>query len=602
MSSNPNKLIKFWQELKRRRVVHVIVVYASAGFVIIELVNNVYETLNLSERTPALILIILAIGFPLAILFSWIFDVTPQGVQKTKPLEEMQKGETTTVSSPWRIATYISVVIIIGLLAFNIFGGRNRFTIDESLAKSIAVLPFQNFSEDADQDFMCLGLTDEIINHLFKLESFAKVASLTSVLTYRGSDKRSTEIGEELGVSYILEGTYKKIGEDLRVSAQLIEATSDKHIWQQDYNRPYAQIMSLQSEIALQISDQINAFVTDDEKKRIQKMPTANLTAYEFYLRGIETYNFHYDFTKAIELFEKAIEHDSTFALAYSYLAQCYQFIYRYSYSSLALYEEAHSKARDAALKAYELDPNLGEALAVYGLILAEDWEIYAAEEFFKRSIELSPGSPEVNSSYAQYLRWLGRYNESIEIGKKLIELDPKNPMNYGWLSNYYIHAGQYEIAIRYINEASKLNLNRNFVQVYLAVNYTFMEDYDKAIEYVDSVMSNISLPGEFIFLGIIGWIYAKAGYRETAQQQIEYLSELSEEQFVDPIIMAFAYTGLEEYENAFSSISKAYELHTGQMIYLRSYADFILKDISSDPRYGELLRKIGFELIDNGK
>ena len=595
----PNKLSQFWQELKRRRVIHVIIVYATAAFAILEAADIIFPRLNFPDRAVTFVMILLAIGFPIALILSWIFDVTPDGIEKTKPSKEVSKEDKTATPNSWKIATYVSVVIIAGLLAYNILGASNRVKIDESLAKSIAVLPFQNFSEDADQDFMCLGLTDEIINYLFKLKSFNKVASLTSVLTYQGGDKRSTEIGEELGVSYILEGTYKKIGEDLRVSAQLIEANSDRHIWQQDYNRPYTQIMSLQSEIALQITDQINAFITEEEKERIQKIHTANLTAYEFYRHGIAIYNLHSDFTKAIEFFEKAIESDSTFALAYTYMAQCYQFIARYSFSSLALYEEAYSKARAAALKANELDPNLGEALAVYGLIMAEDWEIYAAEELFIRAIELSPGSPEVYSSYAQYLRWLGRYDESIEIGKRLIELEPKNPMNYAWLSNYYAFSGQYEKSIRYIEEASKLNFSSNFIHLYLAANYTLMNDYNKAIIYVDSVMSNLSLPRDFVYLGAIGWIYASAGYDESAQQQIEYLLELSNEQFVEPVYLSFAYAGLGEYENAFSCIYEAYELHTGHMIYLRAYADFFLKDISADPRYNEILRKMGFVITD---
>ena len=128
------------------------------------------------------------------------------------------------------------------------------------------------------------------------------------------------------------------------------------------------------------------------------------------------------------------------------------------------------------------------------------------------------------------------------------------------------------------------------------------MEDYSKAIVYVDSVISNITLPRDFQYLGAIGWVYAKAGYNESAQQQIEYLLELSNEQFVEPVYLLFAYSGLGEYENAFSCIHKAYELHTGHMIYLRAYVDLFLKDISSDPRYDEILEKMGFESIANGK
>ena len=154
MPDNPNKLSQFWQELKRRRVIHVIIVYATAAFVIIELVNNVTEPLKLPEWTPTMVIIILLVGFPLAIIFSWIFDVTPDGIERTKPSKELKKGENTLVPNSWRIATYVSMVVILGLVAYNLFGGKNRFNIDESLEKSIAVLPFQNFSTDPDQEAM----------------------------------------------------------------------------------------------------------------------------------------------------------------------------------------------------------------------------------------------------------------------------------------------------------------------------------------------------------------------------------------------------------------------------------------------------------------
>jgi len=160
MSGNPNRLIRFWQELKRRRVIHVIIVYATAAFVLIELVGNIYETLKLPDWTPALTLIILMIGFPLAVIFSWIFDVTPEGIEKTKPSRELLKSEKTTTPNSWRVATYVSGVVILGLLALNNFGGKKGAKINESLDKSIAVIPFLNFSVDADLEFMCLGLTD----------------------------------------------------------------------------------------------------------------------------------------------------------------------------------------------------------------------------------------------------------------------------------------------------------------------------------------------------------------------------------------------------------------------------------------------------------
>ena len=180
------------------------IVYASVSFVIIELVNNVEETLKLPDWTPALILIIIAVGFPLALIFSWIFDMTPEGLEKTKPAKDVIKGEMNATSKSWRIATYVSLVVILCLILYNIFISSNRVKIDESLAKSIAVLPFQNLSMDSDQEPMCLGLTEEIINHLFRIGSFEKVSSFTSVMNYRDTERNTPVVAEELGVNYIL--------------------------------------------------------------------------------------------------------------------------------------------------------------------------------------------------------------------------------------------------------------------------------------------------------------------------------------------------------------------------------------------------------------
>jgi len=273
----PNKLSHFWQELKRRKVIHVITVYAGVAFVIIELVNNVTEPLRLPDWTPTPVITLLLIGFPVAVIFSWIYDIHPEeGVIKTKPSREIPKEERSHTPNSWRIATFVSVVIIVGLIIWNIVGGKKQTGIDRSLANSIAVLPFQNYSTEPNQEAMCLGLTDEIISHLDRIESFDKVVSLTPVLKYRTPDKTISEIATELGVNYVLEGVYKKIDDELAVSAQLIEPSYDRHIWQQDYNRPYTDIMEIQSDIALQIGDHINAFITKEDIERIKKIPTTS--------------------------------------------------------------------------------------------------------------------------------------------------------------------------------------------------------------------------------------------------------------------------------------------------------------------------------------
>jgi TolB-like protein/Tfp pilus assembly protein PilF len=574
-------------------------VYGGTAYIIFEAATLIFPRWGLPDWTIDLLLYVLIFGAIITFVLSWVYDITPSGIERTRPSGE-QDDEEISVSTGWKVATYASLAIILALIVINAAGIRKINHTDDLLEKSIAVLPFQNFSEADDQDFVCLGLTDEIINHLFKLKSFDKVSSLTSVLTYREGSKRSTEIGEELGVNYILEGTYRKIGDELKISAQLIEAHTDRHIWQKEFDRPYGQLLSLQSDIALQIAGRIKVFISNEEKERIQKLPTNSLTAYECYLRGIEIYNLHSDFPKAIAWFEKAIEADSTFALAYSYIAQCYQFIYRYSYSNLEAFEDAHLKAREAAEKAYVLDPYLGEALAVYGLILAEDLEFAAAEELLLRSVKYSPGSPEVHSSHAQFLRWMGRYEECIEIGKRVIEMEPMNPMNYIWLAAYYMYSGQYKSAIKSAHEAVRHNADPILMNFYLAVSNSFLERHDKGVTHADSVLSNMVLPSHFFMFGGLGWVYARAGYEEKTREFLDYLTKLSETQFVDPIYLSFPFTALGEYDKVFACLDKNAELHTGQTVYIRSYADLFMKELADDPRYDQLLIKIGFEPLNS--
>ncbi|MEN8193962.1 MAG: hypothetical protein ABFS12_14155, partial [Bacteroidota bacterium] len=390
----PNRLSQFWQELKRRNVIRVITVYAGAAFVILELTDIVAPSLGLPDWTLNFIIILLCVGFIIAVIISWIYDVHPEGgIVKTEPTHKFKDEDQPATSKSWKIATYVSGIIIIGLLVLNIFGIRKNVKIDESLAKSIAVLPFQNFSEDPNQEFMCLGLMNEIIHHLFQIESFDKVASLTSVMTYKESELNSTEIAEELNVNYILEGTYKKIGDQLKVSAQLIDPKNDKHIWQNNYDRPYKKIISIQSDIALQIANQINVFITNPEQQSIKKVPTTNHEAYEYIQQAKYL---QYQYTSFVDrdqrdqiasLAHKSIEMDPEYSDAYAMLG----FI---TLSNGIYYgdSEMHSVVGSALNyynKALDLDGENVAALNGMGLITQwVEWDYIKAEEYYLKTID----------------------------------------------------------------------------------------------------------------------------------------------------------------------------------------------------------------------
>jgi len=322
MPDSPNKLSQFWQELKRRRVIHVIIVYATAAYVIIELVNNVYEPLRLPEWTPTLVIIILLVGFPLAIIFSWIFDVTPEGIEKTKPAHQLSKEDKAVGSRGWKIASYISFVVIVGLIVLNIIPRSNRSEEIASPGKSIAVLPFENMSGDPEQEYFSAGITEDILNHLSKIADLS-VKSRTSTLQYRDRTKSIPEIGDELGVDVILEGSVRKAGNKVRIVAQLIDVKSDIHMWSETFDREIIDIFSIQSEIAIEIANTLQAKLTETEKRNISKEASMDITAYDYYLKARQIWydcSFPYDnnvLENIIQLYEQAIDLDPGFALGY---------------------------------------------------------------------------------------------------------------------------------------------------------------------------------------------------------------------------------------------------------------------------------------------
>ena len=455
MPTNPNKLSKFWQELKRRKVTRTITVYAAAAFVILELVSIIVEPLRLPEWTLPLIIVLLCVGFIIAVILSWIYDIHPEGgIVKTKPTYKVKAEDVPKSSNSWKIASYISFVVIIGLLAMNIFGIRNQSQIDEFLEKSIAVLPFINLSGDPSQDFICDGLTDEIINHLYKIESFDRVPSFSSVKRYKETEKSTAEISIELGVNYILECSYKKMEGLLRFTVLLKESRSDKQIWHHDYDKQNREISSIPSDVALQIADHLKAFLSDTEKESIQKKPTSNQEAYfkynqgnSYFRRGINKQ----DLYTALNLYNESIALDPGYAIAYTALARCYLQVYwfRYDQSQLPLIES--KKAIEAALR---IDPELPEAY-----IAMADYYYHGLLEYSNALEQLQIASKyvtnhsEISLLSALVYRRMGKWDEAIGKFENAYKGDPTSIRIISNMAETYSYTGKYQRAIDYFDK-----------------------------------------------------------------------------------------------------------------------------------------------------
>ena len=524
MPSRPNKLSQFWQELKRRRVVHVIVVYATAAFVIIELVGNVYETLNLPDWTPALILIILAIGFPIALIFSWIFDVTPEGIEKTRPSTEVSKDDRSGVPNSWRIATYVSGVIIIGLLAYNIFGSRSGSKIDGSLEKSIAVLPFDNMGSDEEYSHIGPAFTDEIIMELQKIKAFDRVLSRTSTMQYAEQRPTIPEIGEKLNVNYIIEGTIQRHKDNVSIRVQVIRAQHEDHVWGGEYDAKWKDIFSIQDEIAMKVADELKTVLTADEIEKINKEPTKNLEAYDYYLRGNDYYwrsLEEHNWNIAINMYNKAIDLDADFALPYTRLALSYLNLFWFHYDRSQDPLINSKKAIDAA---FRLQPDLPEAYGALGVYYYYGFMNYSeALKYLNIALEQSPTDSELLYYIACVHRRLGNWEKAKDGFKMALKNDPRSSRIANNAGDTYVILRDYPEGLYHYNQAIKIN--PDFYHTYFQKVFLFLKrdgNTDLARETLEevSLITNSTLDPQFIEFHATLDIYD--GYY---QQALDYLS-----------------------------------------------------------------------------
>jgi TolB-like protein len=598
MTTHYSRIIHFLQELKRRKVVNVITVYAASAFVILELVDILAPSLRLPDWTLNLVLLLLCVGFVIALILSWVYDVNPEGgIVKTKPADKVKAEDIPKSSNGWRIASYISFVVIVGLIILNVVPGNKQANVLTDLEKSIAVLPFENMSEDDEYAHIGDAFTDEIIMELQKIRSFDRVLSRSSTMQYSENRPTMPEMAEKLHVNYLIEGSIQRYENDVYVRVQVIQADPEDHVWGHEYEGKWEDIISIQDRIAYSVASELQLVLTQEEKLNIDKIPTENIEAYNEYLLGKYFYNQHTKggFEEGLKHFKRAIQLDPAFALAYVYMADTYQFMVRYNW---IVPDSVYDDAKEAIKKSIELDNTSGEAYAALGMFqIVFDWDLQSPEEQFQKAIRLNPNSAEIHTLYAQYLRWMARYDEGIEICKRAVELDPITPITTLWLGSMYFHAGLYDTAIHQQEKVLAMDPTAIYAYAHLAYNYTLKSSYSRAVYYADKTLSFESARIDPMLSSSMGWVYARAGKIEKAKEIMAYWEELSKSQLVHPISIAMLHAALGEREKAFEWMYRAYEEKSGTMIYLKCGADNWFSDVSSDPRYTELLKKIGFEV-----
>jgi eukaryotic-like serine/threonine-protein kinase len=493
----------------------------------------------------------------------------------------------------WRAGTLLTTgAVLLGTLlatTWFVLPRGHREVID-----SVAVLPFANASADTSMEYLSDGVTEGIINSLSGMPNL-KVISRTSAFRYKKRDIDPQKVGRELGVRALVTGRVIQRGDELSISAELVDAQEDRQLWGGRYNRKVANVLMVQEEIVKEISENLRLRLTGEEKARLAKPYTANAEAYQLYLKG--RYHASKDtsegLNKGIEYYQQAIGKDPGYALAYAGLADCYGVLG--SGMDYLPPKESLPKAKAAATKALELDDALAEAHAALGSAeLYYDWDWLGAEREFKRAIQLNPNSAIAHLQYSEYLLIRARFEESIAEARRAQELDPISPRMTVALGYTYLLARRYDDAIAQSRKALELDANASVAHANLAWAYVGKGLYGQAIAEHEKLgeRANAVTSENQVVASSLGWVYAVSGRRSDALRIAEEFKDLSLHAYVDSYSIAMIYAGLGEKNRAFQWLEKAYEEHSSNMPFLA--ADPFWYGLRSDPRYQNLLRRIG--------
>jgi serine/threonine protein kinase/Tfp pilus assembly protein PilF len=455
--------------------------------------------------------------------------------------------------------------------------------------KSIAVLPFTNMSADPEQEYFCDGMAEELINALTHIKDL-RVVARTSAFSFKGKDVDIGEIGKKLRVDKVLEGSVRKAGNRLRITAQLINVEDGYHLWSERYDREMEDIFAIQDEVTLAIVDKLKVDLLGEGKAKLVKRHTEDSEAYNLYLKGRYFWNKRTGdgLKKAIEFFQKAIENDPSYAPAYSGLADSFSVLGFYGFSSP---REAFPKAKAAAQKALEIDDTLDEAHASIAYIsIFYDWNWDTAERSIKRALELNPGCPTAHHIYAAYFAIMGRFNEAIAEMKRSVEIDPLSIRLHTELGNYLGWSGRLDEAIEQLQKTLEMDQNFGLAHGHIGLCYAHKKRYEEAIR---ATQKAIEIMGKSpFFLGYLANIYAKAGKKKRAEEILHELEGISKKRYVPAVSVANIYAELGDFDKAFEWMKKAYEEHDVFMAMLKTRREF--EKLRSNPRVKVLLKKIG--------
>jgi len=595
--------INFFSELKRRNVYKVAVAYAVVAWLLLQAASILFPAFDAPPWVMKIFIIVIILGFPVALIFSWAFEITPEGIKlesEIEPNKSIKRGTGRKIVA----VTIALAVIAAGLFVYQLVRSKSAITpraVTQPQArlgfqneaataapnKSIAVLPFVNMSADKNDEYLSDGMTEELINVLAKVPGL-RVPGRTSCFAFKGKNEQDIfrKVGDELHVGTVLEGSVRKAGEKLRVTAQLINVSDGYHLWSKDYDGDVKDILNFQSNVAEQVVQALQVQLGTEAARALSKKPTENAEAYRLYLLG----RYHFakftraGWTNAIHYFEQALQIDPAYTLAYCGLADTYGWAGGQTLPG----REAWAKEMEFARKALALDPNLAEAHLSMGTALYSVLGPYASKKELDRAVELNPNLALAYDQYGWTFAEMGRFDDAIAAEKKALELDPLNTFLNTDLAFFLYWARRYEEATTQIRKTLELDPNNAFAHSILGWCLIWKGSKTEARAEFQRATTLDDLPW---YVSSLGYARAVSGDRAKAEQILQDLEELSKQRYVSPANRAAVYLGLGEKEKALDWLEKAYE--DRDPIFWWIDGDQLYDSVRNEPRFQALVQKI---------
>ncbi|MBI4537969.1 MAG: tetratricopeptide repeat protein [Gemmatimonadetes bacterium] len=593
-----------FRELKRRRVFRGAGVYAGTAFIVVQAAAIVIPALHLPDWSLTFVVVLAILGFPIAVVLGWMYDLTSEGIQRTRPLvsEDAVPLPEPSASVGRRVvlvAGYMGLGAMVGIVTLAVyFSARSDSGPAGSSAgsRSIAVLPFRNLSSADDQEYFADGMTEELINALANLPGL-RVVARSSAFAYKGRSQDVREVGEELGVRTILEGSVRREGDRLRLTVHLVDVESGYEIWSQRFDRTIQDVFAIQEEIAGAVADRVRRQTGDARGEFVMRRSTEDVEAYQLYLQG----RFHWNLRtpegmrEAIDFFQLALARDSLYGLAYSGLADV---LIGLSLFGVLPAEQMMPKAEAAALRAVTVDPWLGEAHASLAHIYEYyryDWE--AAQREYEKAVELNPTYVDAHSWRGQFLVHAGRFDEGLAALRRAVALEPLHIPGRFTLAMGLYNARRFDESI--LESRQILEMVPSYWPASLFLAFALVEE-SRIQEALAAVDAAERLVGPLPFLEVArGYAHARAGREREARLSLARLEEVARHQYVQAQNFAVLLTALGEEDRAMDYLEQAYRERWPLLHSIRVAP--LWDELRGHPRFTALEKTLGFSAAGSG-